>query len=337
MTLTELLNSDLTTLTAEARRGFNWWIDELASLVPPSLRTFGTRASNALVWNGSHEITDAAGSALSPGANAAVLVPHDQVLVREVTIPAMTRADLTRMIDLSGDRYFPMPRESVLLTSTVQPHRRDDGTMQTDLAAFPIINAKVLADVLGSAAIIPRAIHLVGEDGRADLRFDFLPAMRAAGLVAGARNTGQIWWALVGIFAALNLATLVWRDTADVERLQALTEAQRPAVAVAQRMVARMRTLDAVARSGSERRGLDNPLQVLALVSAAVPNGAWVQRYAWNGAALQLTGYRARDADVAAALRRVPGFANVKSAQTDSIAETTTGQPFDLTVEISGR
>ena len=73
---------------------------------------------------------------------------------------------------------------------------------------------------------------------------------------------------------------------------------------------------------------------MLAQVSEAVPDGAWVQRYAFEGNALRLTGYRQPDADVAGALRKLPLFASVKSAQSDEAAAISTGQPFDLVAQL---
>ena len=146
-----------------------------------------------------------------------------------------------------------------------------------------------------------------------------------------------IWWTIVAAFALLNLFALILRDSADNERLQALVDAQRPAVSVAQKMTTRMRTVGSVAQRVAARRAQREPLGALAATTIALPDGAWVQRYAWDGATVRLTGYRARDADVAAALRRSSWLANVKSAQTDAMGETATGQPFDLTAQIRGR
>jgi Fimbrial assembly protein (PilN) len=332
LNLSEALNSDLSTLLAEARRGFDWWTDELAALVPSFFRTWRTDQSNMVFWDGKQAIMTADGTRVdgSQGMRSrTVVLPRTMALIRDMTGPAMTRSDLEKMLTLNSERYFPMPKGSVLFASAIRPQRNDDGTMQTDLAAVPVVRLAEMVSALQHAAITPSA---------PELRFNFLPAMRGAGLIDNARDGSRMWWMLVGLLLALNLAMLVWRDAAEVARLQSLADAQRPAVAVAKRMVARMRTIDALARRDASRGlALDEPLSVLAAVTTAMPDGAWVQRYVWDGKSLQLTGYRARGADVASAIRQIQGFTNVKSAQTDSIAETATGQAFDLIAEIRGR
>lgn len=343
MTLNELLNSDLSTIIGYARRGYDWWVEELGSLIPQSIRTWGTRTTNVLIFDHRHRLLWADGSPVgtdpdtSVGQNATVLVRHDAVLIREIATPAMTRADLDRMLALNGERFFPLPGGSVLITSAIRRDRHEDGMMLTDLAAIPLSRAEVLAEALRRGGFSPYSVRVAEPDLTADPRFDFLPAMQGSGLVGKPVTKAQNWWAVVVMLAVLNLATLIWRDSADVERLQALADAQRPAVAVAQRIAARIRSVDAIANRAVARRGLYDPLAALARTTEAIPDGAWVQRYAWDGTTLRLTGYRSRDADVAGALRRAPRFTNVKSAQTDSMAETATGLPFDLVAQIAAR
>jgi hypothetical protein len=325
-----------------ARRGYDWWICELSSLVPESVRTWGQRKTDILVFEDRRVVRPdgspiGSGPAYSASRDVTVLVRKDDVLVRDIATPTMTRADLDRMLALNGERYFPLPGGSVLISSAARSERSDDGTMHTDLAAIPLSRAQTLADALTEENVSAHAVRIAGTDHTPDTRFDFLPAMRNAGLVAKPVRSAQNWWVAVGILAALNLATMTWRDSADVERLQVLADSQLPAVAVAQRMATRMRSAEAIAHRAATRRGRYDPLSALARTTEAVPDGAWVQRYAWDGTTLRLTGYRSRNADVAGALRRMPGFSNVKSAQTDSTAETATGLPFDLVARIGER
>lgn len=338
MTLNELLNSDLTTLQQEARRGFDWWIEELAALVPPSLQRFGQRRRPMLLLDkdGWHDAITGEALATVPRDGSIIAIDEDELLVRNVTVPPMSGSQVSRMLALDAGRYFPMPPETILLAAAPRRERTDDGLMPVDVAALPMTKATAIADALCATGLTPAAVRVVRE-GRLDLRFDFLPLMQHRGLLGRRRSSYANWWAVVGALAFLNLAVLFWRDAADVARLQALVDSQRPAVTVAQRITAQMRAMNARAQNAALQRGQSEPLATLAVTTQAVPDGAWVQRYAWNGTTLRLTGYRSRDTDVASAFRKVPEFANVRSAQTDSIAETATGQPFDLVAEIGQR
>lgn len=338
VTLNDLLNSDLTTLRQEARRGFDWWIDELAALVPPSLQRFGQRNRQMLTLDNGVWHDAATGNALDrvPSDGAIIAINENQLLVRDVTVPPMSGSEVNRMLALDAGRYFPMPTESILLSATPRRTRTDEGLITVDVAALPITQATTIAEAISSTGLTPAAVRVL-RDGRVDPRFDFLPLMQRSGLLGSHRPARPYWWAVVAALALLNIAMLSWRDTADIERLQALVDGQRPAVTVAQRITARMRAMNAQAQRAALQRQQREPLSTLAAITQAVPDGAWVQRYSWDGATLRLTGYRSRDADVASALRKLPEFANVKSTQTDSIAETATGQPFDLVAEIGQR
>lgn len=333
MTLNKLLNSDLTTIVAELRRGYDWWVEELAALVPAGLRGWITKKSHVVRFDGVGGLDTP--EAVNAIGEATVVVPRDSVLVREIVTPSMTGGDLDRMLSLNAERYFPLPSGSILFARAIRPDRA--GTMTSDVAAFPLSRAQALADAVRAAGLRAQAVRVCDKDRTVDPRFDFLAAMRAAGLIGKVDPRTRFWWIAVSVMTALNLATVIWRDSADIDRLQSLVDSQRPAVAVAQRMKSEIRKADMVVREAATQRRNHDALGALAMTTAAVPDGAWVQRYAWNDGTLRLTGYRSRDADVAAALRRTGGFANVKSAQTDAIAENFAGQPFDLVAEIRPR
>jgi hypothetical protein len=328
MTLAELLNSDLSTLGREARHLFDWWVDELAKLVPASVKRLSVVRGRPIRFTALG--LDAIDDATTSHRNYVVTIAHENVLQREIATPPMTSAELRRMLALNSERYLPLPGDSVILATAVRDGRGQDGMMLSEIAAFPIARAQALADAMRAGHIVPRAVRLADQNGRIDPRFNFLPAMRASGLVQSSGSHVRSWWIVVGALVALVVATAIWRDVVEVDRLQTLVDAQRPAVGVAQRITAQMQALDAIARRAAQRRGDSDPLLLLGLTTAAVPDGAWVQRLAWNGVTMRLTGYRSRDTDVAAALRKMPGIVTVKSAQTDTMTEIAAGQPFDL-------
>ncbi|WP_293880052.1 PilN domain-containing protein [Sphingomonas sp.] len=328
MTLNELLNSDLGTLGSELRRACDWWIDEISTLVPASVKQASMGKRSMAVFDGIDNF-EYIGTRGNPPFRATILIAETSVLVREIVTPPMTRADLQRTIDLNSERYLPLTAGAIIAKS-VQKESSGDGMLRADLAAIPLTLARALADAATARNVLAQSVR-VGKGGHAaDPRFDFLPAMRAAGLMVDRRRKTTNWWIAVAMLATLMVATAIWRANADIDRMQALVDEQRPAVAVAQRMTGQMRRAHAVAVRTTTRRNQRDVLGVLADTTRVMPDGAWVQRYAWDGATLRLTGYRSRDADVVAAIRKLPRFANVKSAQTDSMAEISAGQPFDL-------
>lgn len=334
MTVSDLLNSDMKTIVGEVRRGFAWWVDELRSLVPRRMREWSTTKTPTIFF-GAQE--DLAATSVEFRTSPIILISERAVLRRDVTTPAMSRGDFAQMLALNSERYFPVPGAALILAQATGVAAADNGMMQIGVAALPLGHAQALAGALKATRITPRAICIGDRNLNADLRFNFLPGMRAAGLIPPPSRSRALWWTVVAAFALLNLMALILRDAAENDRLRALVEAQRPALAVAQKMTSQMRAFNTVAQEAAAKRTQSEPLALLAETTLALPDGAWVQRFAWDGEALRLTGYRARDGDVVAALRRSTRFVSVKSAQTDSMGETLTGQPFDLTAEVRRR
>jgi hypothetical protein len=335
MTPGDLLNADMATVGRALRAAIEAWREELAALLPrggfgsgggaegPALFVEDGRAR--LVRGGAFQDE---GTGPSP-AGLPVLVPATSGLVRTIELPRLGRADLVRLLDLEGERYFPMPAGAALYA--VGPSEVEGDRMRVAIAAMPLALAEPLAP------LAPAAVRLADAARMPDPRFDFAPAMRARGLLGPVSTARRDWWLIVLFLIALNLALLVWRDAAEVDRLRALVDEQRPAAAVAQRIVHQMRAADRMTRAAAVRRRDTDAIALLADISRAVPDGAWVQRYAYEGRALRLTGYRLPDADVAGALRRLPRVASVKSAQADEAAGQGLGQPFDLVVALRGR
>jgi general secretion pathway protein L len=82
------------------------------------------------------------------------------------------------------------------------------------------------------------------------------------------------------------------------------------------------------------RREGGEPLRMLDVVTGAVPSGAWVDRLAWDGRTVRVSGYRQDQVDVAAALRSSRQLSNIRNSGTDLLSRQTAGQPFDLTADL---
>jgi hypothetical protein len=332
MRLEQLLNADMATLGQLIRTGALWWIDELRGLLPAGLAA--SRDPALLVDQGAVEPLGADRSRVGRGdrpVRAQAIVPAASALLRTVEVPAMNRRDLVRMIELDIERWLPLPAGAAVVDAAIVARGTAEGRMEAAIAALPVPVASAAISAFSGAGIAPTHLRIAGGDAP-DTRFDFLPAMRTAGLAEKPRGAAPFWWAVVGFLFVLNMGMLIWRDSANVEQLQALVDAQTPAVQIARRVTRDMRQTDLLARRAVVRRRRHNALGDLALVSRTMPDGAWVQHYAWDGASLRLSGYRTADTDVAGALRRVPGFASVKSAQTEALAEISSGEPFDLAI-----
>ena len=329
MTLSELLNSDISTLSRQGRDVLEWWLTELRGIIPAG---FGDRGVPVVVVN----VDDGLGDGAAAPAHATIAIAQETFLERQVEMPQMSASDLRQMVALDSERYFPMPNGSALLDAVIV--ERDGASMMTvDLAALPVARARSVADTLRNAGTIAYRIVIARNDGANDLRFDFAPAFRSAGLLPPRENRAALWWVVVGFLFAVSVAMLIWRDQARVDQVQAMVDAQQPSVDAARRIANQMRQGDRLAVGAIERRHSHDVLGDLAATTSTLPSDAWVQRYVWDARSLRLTGYAAPGSDLVPVLRRMRGVASVKSTDGETVAESNIGRPFDVTLTFGPR
>jgi hypothetical protein len=346
MTLEELLNSemDLNSIAALARQGFDWWMDELAAMLPPAWRA--RLASGPRVWAGPEpdgtwrfwkDGRPLAGGAPTRETRVGVLLPAGAVLTRETPTPRMPAADVRRMLSLDIDRLSPLAPGLIhfdmeIIDRDVKAGAREAAGQRVLVGIVPRALAAAVWNEARAQGLEPVALaaRVEGGEGR---RFDFLPAVRAAAGVTGAGRVASYWWAGVAALLVVNLAVLVGRDSLGVQRLADLVDAQRPAVNAVQALRRRV--------EGENRRRLDlvtraqkaEPLAMLSALTQALPANTWVRRLEWNGQTLHIAGDRGASTDLAAAIRGSGAFANPRAAANTPAAGAAETRPYDVTAD----
>jgi general secretion pathway protein L len=253
-------------------------------------------------------------------------LPREAALVREVPTPSLPARDLRRMLELDIDRLTPFRSDQVYVDVAPGEHRSVVAAIPRDMAAAAYDEAR-------AAGLEPRALGLAAAS-EAERSLDFLPKMREAGDAPKPSSNRMLIWAAVVVLALANLGVAVGRDMLELRALSDKVEAQQPmvdrVVAVRRHVLKEeQRRADIIAR----RTGSD-PLRMLDAVSAATPNGAWVDRLAFDGRSVRLSGYRQDQVDMAAALRAAPLLTNIRSSGGDLLTRQAAGQPFDLTADL---
>ncbi len=326
MTLSELLNSDMTTLARMARGGFDWWLRELEDLLPSGL----VRGRGLKAW---HRYEHGTVIAASRTGVDTLVIPHELCLVRTLTLPRLPQADLTAMIALDADRIMPVPADSIVIgIRTLGPAENPGGAadmVRVQVGALPIARAREIAEAARIAGVAPARIGPL-DAGAEQLDFDLAPAMRTAGLLPPRPAAARRWWRVVAVLVLLNLGTAVLRDQQQVASLQALIDAQAPALGVVRRIEDRVIGNARLVKALNTRRTAHQPLRLMASVGSVLPERAWIQRFEWDGKTLHLAGYAAPGVNVAAALKASGLFASVRVNRAEALADTGSGRPFDL-------
>lgn len=328
-----VLDADMATLGRWLADGWRWWIDELAAMFPARWRRSAAAALPRLGWAKGALEEHGVRIARLRGRPVTVLVPDTLCLVRRVERPAMRERDLHSLLALEGEALLPFPAGATMIGGRAVAPADARGRRTIEVAGLPAAEARAIAEAAMRAGVVANRVVL-DEPGAPEPAIDFAPAMREAGILARARSAARLLWGAVVLLVVVNLAVLIRRDAASVERLERLVAEQRPAVDVARRIGGRIDRDRALAARSLALRQRQDALRGLARMSQALPEGAWLQRYAWDGATVRLAGYAPGAADMTGALRRSGGFGAVRPMSDEAQAETALGEPFDLAARV---
>lgn len=333
------LDLDMSSLGGILQNGFRWWIDELSGLLPAKFRR-RARPITGQIFDAGEDgefFTDGdlhLGGSNGPPIAATILLPADMVLIRDVALPALRLPDLRKLVALDLDRLMPFPADSAYADVVIDDSGKaaPQGKLPSRVAA--ISKAKlnnVYQSALGNG-LAPKAIG-IANDGRKGLVFDFLTSLQEEG-IAQPQSTGRYrWWALVALLFAANLGLLIWKDVQAVKQIQQLVDAQQPLVEASGKLSKRLVAENSTRSELMAIRQRDNALEALAFVSRSLPEGAWVQRYSWNGQTLKISGYKQEQQDVLKALRQTGKFSAVRASISDGSVASANGQPFEISAD----
>jgi general secretion pathway protein L len=343
VTLSELLNTDLTTVGRWLRAGLEWWMAELAGMLPAPMRRL-VEARHSLtaepsadgryrLTRGGRLVMESGGSSRRPRA-VTLRLPREAALIRLAPAPALPERDLRRMLALDIDRLTPFRPDQVFVDVALSDAAPGEASLRLAIvAAIPRQVAARALDQARAAGLDPRALGVVG-GSPAELTLDFLPKMREAGVAPRPRQTHAVIWGLIAVLVVANLGAAIARDMLDVKALREQIDAQQPRVSLVQALRRKVLSEDHRRADILARRESGEPLRMLSAVTQAIPGGAWVDRLAWNGQSVRLSGYRQDQVDVAAALRSAPLLTNVRNSGSDVLSRQAAGQPFDLTADL---
>lgn len=317
-----ILDADMATVSGWFRSGFAWWLEEMQTIMPFAFTKRDRAIGNYLYYQ-----KDGTLASHGTGNPEAILVDPDMCLVREIVLPVLGDADLARVVALDADRIMPIPAEQLIVGAKADAKDRTCVTV-AGLRKATVVTLLESAREAGFAP--PQRIGLFDQASPGRMAIDFSQGCAAAGLTAAIRPVALTYWAIVAFLFALNIGALVWRDVESVRNFEALVAAQAPAVNAARTISKKISNTQKSAQILAERRANQNAFAVLAAVTQAMPERAWVQRFSWDGRSIRLSGYKREGTDVIGALRKSPYLRDVRAANAEAMAEVPTGQPFDL-------
>lgn len=330
------LDLDMTSLGQHFGEFWRWWVSEISAMVPRPLRQARKRVSGTIAFWHDDATLWVDGEAYEAGRerSAVIIIPENQILVRSTMMPALSIADLRKIVMLDLDRLMPFPPDSAYADVIFSNEQSESGRREVQIAAIPKDLARSIDQAARSNGLIPTAIGMISDDV---MTFDFLPAMQIDGSVPAPDNSRKFWWSLVAILFALNLGLLVYIDEQKVNRLNDLVESQSLSAIGARKVAGRISKEDQLRGEILLQRERNDAVAQLALTTRQMPEGVWVQRYSANGDVLRIAGYKQDGTDLLGKLRKSGSFSAIRTSISDGAAESGTGQPFDITAEIRGK
>lgn len=336
-----LLDMDMSSLGAALREGWDWWTEELARMVPERWQARPQALSGPIAEFGEDGALYCDGAALDPVVEGSrrrvmhVVLQPGAVMATRTALPRLGSRDLARVVALALDRLLPFPPGTAIAAATPLPDadRAGQAKVATLVAGMPTARAVLLVEAARTAGIEPLSLTWRSpEDDRVTL--NLLPALVVSGRIAPRRDTRPFWWGLVAVLFLVNVGLMIWRDVAATDAFAEEVAASQASSTAARVLAARIAGEANLRKTLVAERGADDPLNILALTTAALPQGAWVQRYAWTPETLRLTGYKAPGSDIQSALRRTGRFASLQASVSDPTAEGGGGQPFDVSAKL---
>jgi len=332
----DLLSTDHEAIIQWLLHAFRWWMDELTGMVPPEWRDRFLKRGNVLAEFGDQQIVyrkSNTGEVLSekPPASVTVVLPQDRVLTRLIDLPALPMSDVKRMITLDLDRLTPFKAEQVLFDAEVVRRDEEKGRQQILLGVLPRNWAAAIVERARANGLQPAAVSVAALSGAPTL--DFLPAIREAAGGLAARRRAAYFWAAAAVLLVFNLFMLTYRDAVATDQLREAVESQQSPVTVA------MRLRDKVQKEAARRAALlkqkkqNSPMPVLEAVTNALPNGAWVSRFEWNGKTVHIRGFQKDTPGLLAKLEASPLLRNARSLTSDPHSAQQGSGGFDLAVD----
>lgn len=336
-----ILDMDMTSLGTSLSGGWDWWTDELAQILPDRWQARPQALTGPVAEFGDDGALFAQGTTLDPVAEGSrrrlmhVVLPQGAVMATRTVLPRLGSRDLARMVGIELDRLLPFPTGTAIAAAAPLPDADEAGAVKVAMlvAGMPTARAAALFEAARAAGIEPLSLTWRSSEDDA-VTLDLLPALVASGRIVPRRDTRPFWWGLVAALFLANCGLMIWRDVAATNAFADEVAAGQATSTAARALAGRIARESTLRKALVTQRDTHDPLSILALTTEALPEGAWVQRYAWTPETLRLTGYKAPGSDIQSALRRTGRFASLQASVSDPTAEGGGGQPFDVTATL---
>ena len=332
MSVRDLLDADVSTLSTSASRFWFWWIDQLREIFRPLMRPRGLSRTPLLAERGSQGAYllrrgDKIIAIHSDGAASRpvrLLVPDHLQLVRRLNFPGLPDRDVRRLTALDLDRLTPYASTDVVFG--VRTNIAAASASHT-FAALPRDEADVLLHDAARAGLNVTSLVAATNDGLVDLAAPRDDRRRS---VDGRPRSSWHWSLFLGL-TVTNLLAATWIDMRRTAMVEAQLVAEQPVIERLHALQRKANSLDGLQRERLAARTDHDPLRLIAAVSRALPLGASIIRFSTDGETLRVVGVKPKNLDILASLSLVHELAGATNTDPSALPN---GPGFDVSVTL---
>jgi len=332
------------TVASLAARFFGWWFGELRACIPPVLRRLVAGRRRRLYLLLRDEVTelyeesggkprvfasleqdapDAAARVLlqrlqdkGPWAEILAVIPAERALRRRLQLPMAVAENLRESIGFDIDRLTPFRAEEVVYQTWIAGMDRQRAQITCELTVVPRATVDAALKRAGILGIRPDRVAVEPEEEGAASPAETAPSRIYLPVVLGGRVDRWLPWrlpaALAGLAVLLALAGLYLhfdRSDAVLAAYAAETAKYRKAADATAKLREQVQTLARTrAAAATQREALPLVVDVLAELTARLPDDTWLADLRLSDAHMQLSGYASSAATLVPIIENSPMF-----------------------------
>ena len=331
------------TVSALAARFFGWWFGELSACVPAVLRRLVAGRRRRLYLLLRDEVTDlyeesggkprvfasleqdapdAAARVLlqrlhkGPWAEILAVIPAERALRRRLQLPLAVAENLRESIGFDIDRLTPFRAEEVVYQARIAGIDRQRAQVTCELTVVPRATVDAALKRTNLLGIRPDRVAVEPEEDGTAPPGGAAPSPIYLPVVLGGRVDRWLPWrlpaALAGLIVLLTLAGLYLHfDRSDtvLAAYAAETAKYRKAADAAAKLREQVQTLARTrAAAATQREALPLVVDVLAELTARLPDDTWLTDLRLSDAHMQLSGYASSAATLVPIIENSPMF-----------------------------
>ncbi|HSY88022.1 MAG TPA: PilN domain-containing protein [Verrucomicrobiae bacterium] len=332
------------TVAALAARFFGWWFGELRACIPPVLRRLVAGRRRRLYLLLRDDVTDfyeesagkprvlasleqdapdAAARVLlqrlqdkGPWAEILAVIPAERALRRRLQLPLAVAENLRESVGFDIDRLTPFRAEEVVYQARIAGIDRQRGQVVCDLTVVPRATVDAALKRAGLLGIRPDRVAVEPEEAGTASPAETAAAPIYLPVALGGRVDRWLPWrlpaALAGLVLLLAAAGLYLhfdRSDAVLAAYAGETAKYRKAADAAAKLREQVQTLARTrAAAATQREALPLMVDVLAELTARLPDDTWLTDLRLSDAHMQLSGYASSAATLVPVIENSPMF-----------------------------